>query len=199
MSIRGRRRCQLPLGWRTPRHAAWEQCPSPHCPHRPQLDYMPFDARTKRTESTVRDPEGREFKARAAQPTAGEPRHRQHHTTRSALPTPPLPTHCAHLSSSSRPLASPTPGFPFPSLASPPSSLASPSSPRQVTKGAPHVILALLPPCEAAKADEVAAAVTALGGRGIRALAVARTDTPQGVRGAARGCGRGGRCCGGRR
>ena len=29
-----------------------------------QLDYMPFDARNKRTESTVRDPEDRVFKAR---------------------------------------------------------------------------------------------------------------------------------------
>mgnify|MGYP001807788145 CR=1 FL=1 len=41
---------------------------TPHTPTYPQdytqLDYMPFDARTKRTESTIRDPEGRVYKVR---------------------------------------------------------------------------------------------------------------------------------------
>ncbi|EFJ47201.1 hypothetical protein VOLCADRAFT_61631, partial [Volvox carteri f. nagariensis] len=79
-----------------------------------QLDYMPFDARSKRTESTIRAPDGRMFK---------------------------------------------------------------------VSKGAPHIILGLLDPADAEQQgvrQAVEAHVKALGRRGIRALAVAQTDSPDG-------------------
>ncbi|GFR41408.1 hypothetical protein Agub_g2091 [Astrephomene gubernaculifera] len=72
-----------------------------------QLEYMPFDARFKRTESTIKAPDGRVFK---------------------------------------------------------------------VTKGAPHVILALLPRTDYAIIQAVEAHVRALGQRGIRALAVAKSE-----------------------
>ncbi|KAG2442954.1 hypothetical protein HXX76_003029 [Chlamydomonas incerta] len=81
-----------------------------------QVDYMPFDARTKRTEGSIRDKrDGTTFK---------------------------------------------------------------------VTKGAPHIILALLPADGEADGGGVRRAVEAhvraLGQRGIRALAVAKTDGPEG-------------------
>ncbi|GLC35933.1 hypothetical protein PLESTB_000520800 [Pleodorina starrii] len=76
-----------------------------------QMEYMPFDARTKRTESTIKAPDGRVFK---------------------------------------------------------------------VTKGAPHVILALLDASQSDIMAAVEAHVRALGQRGIRALATARTDTVDG-------------------
>ncbi|KAG2499212.1 hypothetical protein HYH03_002792 [Edaphochlamys debaryana] len=49
-----------------------------------------------------------------------------------------------------------------------------------VTKGAPHIIVALLPPSEAPVRAAVEAAVRSFGQRGIRCLAVAKTDSQDG-------------------